>query len=106
MARSRGDGARRALLGISRTERQLTGLALRMARLRERGLRDGILGGSKPWMVVGIVTWAARLLVLAVRHRPEVVYTARLKQGETLTIVEHPPGWRPPPRSKSRRSAR
>lgn len=100
MARGRSSGARRALLGISRTERQLTGLALRMARLRERGLREGILGGNKFWMAVGIVTWAGRFLLLAIRHQPEVVYTTRLKPGESITIVEHPPGWQPPRRAK------
>jgi hypothetical protein len=95
MARRRGSNASRALLGLTRAERRISGLSLWMAKLRERGLRDGFFGGSRPWMAVGVVTWAGRFIWLAVRHRPEVVYTTRLKKGESITVVEHPAGWRP-----------
>ena len=94
MARRRG-GASRLLLGAASSRRRLSGLSLWLAKLRERGLRDGFLGGNRAWMAVGLVTWTMRLVYIASRHRPEVVYAARLKKGESITIVEHPPGWRP-----------
>jgi hypothetical protein len=95
MARRRGGLGSRVLLGAARSQRRISGFSLWLAKLRERGLRDGFFGGNRAWMAVGVVTWTMRIVYIAAHHRPEVVYAARLKKGESITIVEHPAGWRP-----------
>jgi hypothetical protein len=98
MARRRGGGASRVLLGVARSQRRVSAVSTWLARMRERGLRDGFLGGNRAWMAIGILTWAMRFIYLATHRRPEVMYAARLRKGETITIIEHPAGWRPPSR--------
>jgi hypothetical protein len=96
MARPRrSGGGARILLGVARSQRRASSVSLWLARLRERGLRDGFLGGNRVWMAIGILTWTMRVLHLATRRHPEVMYATRLRKGETITIVEHPAGWRP-----------
>lgn len=50
------------------------------------GLRRGLLGGSRPWIVVGGVALGLRALGRLAAHEPEVVFCERLSPGETLVI--------------------
>ncbi len=55
--------------------------------LRGLALRRGVLGGSRPWMVVAAVLWGARLVRRASSRRPEVVSIERLKPGQTVQVT-------------------
>jgi hypothetical protein len=58
-----------------------------LARLRTLGLQRGVLGGSRPWLVVAGVTWALRALQWAWRTDEVVLYEGTLEPGERLEIV-------------------
>jgi hypothetical protein len=51
-----------------------------------RGLRKGLLGGSRPWTVLWVVIAAVRILRRLLRDEPEVVYSEKLQPGQTLVI--------------------
>lgn len=55
--------------------------------LRSLALRRGLLGGSRPWMIVAGVLWGLRLLRRASGRRPELLAVERLKPGQTLQIT-------------------
>lgn len=59
--------------------------------LRSRGLREGFLGGSRPWMVLGAIGWLIRAYQWAAKREPEVVYQAELQPGETLVLSRETP---------------
>ena len=46
----------------------------------------GFLGGSRPWMAVGVVLFGARLFNRLVGNDAKVVYSEKLDRGETLVI--------------------
>ncbi len=50
------------------------------------GLRKGLMGGSKPWLIVGAVAGGIRLLGRMAGREPEVVYCEKLEPGERLAI--------------------
>ena len=56
-----------------------------------KGWREGILGGSRPWLIVGGAALAIRLLQRAAEREPVVVYRQDLPVGETLTIAHELP---------------
>jgi hypothetical protein len=56
-----------------------------------KGWREGILGGSRPWLVVGGAAFAIRLLQRAAERERVIVYRQELPVGETLTIAHEPP---------------
>lgn len=64
--------------------------------LVRRGLRRGIVGGSRPWMAVGV----AAALVAAVRRvmaePPETVHRQPLRPGEGLLVRVREPEEAPP----------
>ena len=55
--------------------------------LRKRGLKDGLIQGRKPWAIVGIVVWTARLLTRLGTRRPQVVARERLEPGQSISIT-------------------
>ncbi len=57
-----------------------------LKRLVRNGLRRGLLGGSRPWLVVGAGAFALRLVVRALRKSPELVFSEKLRVGEQLVI--------------------
>jgi hypothetical protein len=57
-----------------------------LKRLVRNGFRRGLLGGSRPWLVVGIGALVARFVLRAVRKAPEVVFCEKLPPGEGLLI--------------------
>ncbi|CAN5661455.1 hypothetical protein BH20ACT2_BH20ACT2_21100 [soil metagenome] len=52
--------------------------------LQRNALRKGLLGGSRPWVVVGVLVWLARK---AAKPEADVVYCEPLAAGETLVIA-------------------
>lgn len=54
--------------------------------LSRRGLRDGVLGGRRPWLVVGAVVWAVKFLRRISARRPEVVGRETLKSGDRVMV--------------------
>jgi hypothetical protein len=65
-----------------------------LAIYRSRGLRDGLLGGSRKWMVIGGAAWSLRLLSFLFLPKPEVVFRGKIRAGETLVFTQHK---KPPP---------
>ena len=60
----------------------------RLLRLLLRnGLRKGLLGGSRPWLVLGGVAAGLRVLRWIAGSEPEVVYSEKLEPGETVVIA-------------------
>lgn len=55
--------------------------------LVRNGVRRGLLGGSRPWLVVGGVALAARLLRRLTHDDPRVVFSEELRPGEALVIA-------------------
>lgn len=74
-----------------------------LAMIRRRGLRRGVFGGSRPWLVLGAVAWALRAVQLAVRPAPERVFVGDLAVGESYVITTRPA---PPSRRQRRRRRR
>lgn len=74
-----------------------------LSEVRRRALLKGLLGGSKPWMILGLVAWTFRALQWALRPAPPTVYQEKLGLGESL-ILRHQPA--PPTRRQRRKSRR
>lgn len=55
------------------------------------GLRKGLLGGSRPWLYVGVAAAGARLLARMARREEEVVYREELQPGESVVVSTVPP---------------
>jgi len=56
-----------------------------------KGWREGLLGGSRPWLIVGGAALAIRLLQRAAERERVVVFRQELPVGETLTIAHELP---------------
>ena len=54
--------------------------------LTRNATKRGFLGGSRPWMAVGVVLFGARLFSRFIGNEARVVYSEKLDQGETLVI--------------------
>jgi hypothetical protein len=50
------------------------------------GLTKGLLGGSKPWLILGAAAGGVRLLGRMAAREPEVVYCEKLEPGQRLVI--------------------
>ncbi len=55
-------------------------------RLFRTGLRRGVFGGSRAWLVVGIGAGVAKLGYRALARQPEVVFRAELPPGQSIVI--------------------
>lgn len=55
-------------------------------RLFRTGLRRGLLGGSRAWLVVGVGAGLVKAVQWAAAKSPESVFRAELAPGETLVI--------------------
>lgn len=67
-------------------------MAALLDRLFRTGVRRGLLGGSRPWLYVGLTAGAVRIL-RRVLSEPVTVYRTELKPGEHVEItVEKPDG--------------
>jgi hypothetical protein len=60
--------------------RKRPGLLYRQAQLR------GLLGGSRPWMILWVVLAGRRLLRRLTTDAPEIVYSEELADGQTIVV--------------------
>jgi hypothetical protein len=59
--------------------------------LRRRAQFKGVVGGSRGWTILWAVIMGGRLLRRATSDAPEVVFTRKLRAGESVVIrSEHP----------------
>ena len=56
-----------------------------LRRLTTAGLRRG-LGGSRPWLVVGMIAVGTRSLRRLAHPKPEVLYRSVLRPGDAFEI--------------------
>lgn len=50
------------------------------------GLRRGLLGGSRRWLIVGVVATGLRVAGRLAARKPEVVFTGELSPGDRIQI--------------------
>ena len=59
--------------------------------LRRRAQFKGVVGGSRGWTILWAVLMGGRLLRRVSSDKPEVVFTRKLRAGESLVLrSEHP----------------
>jgi len=58
-----------------------------MGLLFRQGLRRGVLGGSRPWLVLWLVVAGLRVLRRITRDEPEIVFSETLDPGQSLVIT-------------------
>lgn len=56
------------------------------ALVRRNAIYKGVLGGSRPWMVLGGIFWFATFLRRSLGKNPVLVATEVLRPGEFVTI--------------------
>ncbi len=61
-----------------------------LRRLTNTGLRRGF-GGSRPWLVVGIIAVGGRALRRLANPKPEVLFRTALRPGDAFEIRSRPP---------------
>lgn len=54
--------------------------------LRTRGIKDGIFGGRRGWLTLGLVMWAGRLLRKMSSRGSELVAMEKLEPGQSITV--------------------
>jgi hypothetical protein len=54
--------------------------------LTRNATKRGFLGGSRPWMAVGVVLFGARLFNRFFGGADKVLYSEKLDRGKTLVI--------------------
>lgn len=59
-----------------------------LAPLASRAWREGVLGGQRRWLVVGLAVMAVRR---AKGRREDVVYSEPLAPGHYLVVTHEPP---------------
>jgi hypothetical protein len=55
--------------------------------LLRNGIRRGVLGGSRPWLILAGVGAAWRILQKLAGNEPTVVFSEELTEGQTLVIA-------------------
>lgn len=70
--------------------------------IRRLALRKGLIGGSRPWLVLGIAAWTVRAIFWALRPNPVVTSRTKLAVGDSL-LIRHEPA---PPTRRQRRKSR
>ena len=55
--------------------------------LVRNGLRRGLMGGSRPWLILGGIGATLKILRKLGGNEPEVVYSEELGAGQTLVIA-------------------
>ena len=55
--------------------------------LLRQGLKRGVLGGNRTWLLVGGAALALRVVQKLSGSEPKVVYSEELKPGEALVIA-------------------
>ena len=57
-----------------------------LSTLIRRGLRRGVIDGSRPWLVVGVAAGVVALVRKVTANPPETAWREELKPGDTLLI--------------------
>jgi hypothetical protein len=57
------------------------------ALLRTKAVRKGLIGGSRGWMVVGVVVYGWKALRWLSARNPELVSVERIEPGQTVQIT-------------------
>ncbi len=57
-----------------------------LSRLTARGLHKGVLGGSRGWTAVMVVTLSYRVLRAVTRSKPERIRVTQLHPGDRFEI--------------------
>ncbi len=60
------------------------------AYIRKQGLKRGLLGGNRGWLVVGGTFWFVRILRRAVDRAPRLIATEILEPGQVLRLEAIP----------------
>lgn len=63
-----------------------------LGSLVRRGLRKGVLEGSRPWMAVGVAAALVAVVRRVTSEPPRTVWRQRLEPGEGVLIRVRPPG--------------
>ena len=63
-----------------------------LGSLVRKGWRRGVLGGERLWLVLGAAALALQFVVRVARKKEEVVFSEKLRPGETIVITHRPPG--------------
>lgn len=61
-----------------------------LRRLTSTGMKRG-MGGSRPWLVVGMVAVGTRALRRLAHPKPQVLYRSALRPGDAFEIRARPP---------------
>lgn len=61
-----------------------------LRRLTTHGLRRGF-GGSRPWLVAGMLAVGARMLRRLANPGPDVLYRTKVKPGDVFEVVARRP---------------
>lgn len=59
--------------------------------LGKRGLKDGVLGGRRGWLILGVVMWSGRLLKKVLNRPSELISVERLEPGQSISVSAHNP---------------
>ncbi len=62
-----------------------------MRRLTRTGLRRGMSGGSRGWLILGIVASGFRILRRLAENDEAVMYRTAIKPGDSFEIITRPP---------------
>jgi hypothetical protein len=57
-----------------------------IAVLHRNALRKGVLGGSRPWMFVGVLIWVPRVAFRLLARQERVVAVEKLTPGQFVRI--------------------
>ena len=57
------------------------------AVVRSKAVRKGLIGGSRGWMVVGVLVYGWKALRWLTTRRPELVSVERIEPGQTVQIT-------------------
>lgn len=74
--------------------------------LRYRGLKDGLLGGHRGWLALGLVMWVARMMKRILSRPTQLISVERLEPGQSVTVSAHSPSEAVSPGRRSRRQQR
>jgi hypothetical protein len=55
--------------------------------LLRQGLRRGVFGGERKWLVLGGTALLAQLALRSLRTKPRLVFSEKLRPGERLVIT-------------------
>jgi hypothetical protein len=65
-----------------------------LGRVARIGFTRGILGVSRPWLIIGAVATAARLVHRIGRAGPDTAFSEELHAGDRIEVRVLPPGER------------